>query len=177
MPFDAREFRDAMGRFATGVVVISELSEGCVHAMTANAFMSGSLDPPLVVVSIALGARMHARMKGAERFGISVLVQSQQSASNHFAGRPSSDNEPEFEDLSGCPVIAGASVQLIAKPVHQYPCGDHTLFVGEVLCLRTMAELTEPLIFYSGRYRRAAALDWSVEGAPAELWLEHSFRW
>ena len=86
-PFDDLAFRAALGRFATGVIVLSTGPRPRPHAMTANAFMSGSLEPPLVVVSVGKRARMHGRLGTARRFGISILDQAQEPASRHFAGQ------------------------------------------------------------------------------------------
>jgi flavin reductase (DIM6/NTAB) family NADH-FMN oxidoreductase RutF len=153
--FTAREFRDAMGQFATGVVVISTEIDGDAHAMTANAFMSGSLEPPLVLVSVALTAKMHEKIRSARRFGVSVLAQDQLAASNHFAGRAAQGYAPDFELLQGLPVIRGAAVHVTAALEHAYPCGDHTLYVGRVLALRGQSERPPPLLFHAGRYAAA----------------------
>lgn len=175
--FTARQFRDAMGQFATGVVVISTESEGEAHAMTANAFMSGSLEPPLVLVSVACTARACERIRAAGAFGISVLTCTQQAVSNHFAGKPSPDHAPAFDRLSGLPVVAGASVQLSADLRHDYPCGDHTLFVGQVRALRRVGESGAPLLFHAGRYGRIAHPDWSAGSLPDGFWTNHEYRW
>ncbi|WP_322061836.1 flavin reductase family protein [Paraburkholderia sp. J63] len=156
--FTPRQFRDAMGRFATGVVAVTTEVDGLPHAMTANAFMSGSLEPPLVLVSIACTAKMHERIRAAGVFGVSVLADCQQWCSNHFAGKPSPDRQPAFERIGGVPVVEGANVQLAAELRHAYACGDHTLFVGEVRSLVTAGEATAPLLFHGGRYATLAAL-------------------
>lgn len=153
--FSARDFRDAMGQFATGVVVISTEVDGDAHAMTANAFMSGSLEPPLVLVSVALTARMHDKIRSARLFGVSVLGQHQLPVSSHFAGRPVDGFAPEFDRLHGLPVIRGAAVHVAAGLEHAYPCGDHTLYVGRVLALRGEAHKPPPLLYHGGRYAAA----------------------
>jgi len=153
---DAREFRNAMGQFATGVVVISTEIDGQPHAMTANAFMSGSLEPPLILVSVAHTARMHSRIEASERFAVSVLGENQQDISNHFAGRPSADHPPDFEMLEAVPVVEGAVMQLAATLCHSYPCGDHTLFVGQVRALHLPQPAAAPLLYHGGRYHRLA---------------------
>lgn len=150
--FSPREFRDAMGRFATGVVVITtELGEDA-HAMTANAFMSGSMEPTLIIVSVACTAKMHEKIQGSGMFGVSILAEEQQDASNHFAGRAVPGYTPRFERLWQVPVLAEASVQLAARLQHAYPCGDHTLFVGEVQKLVLSQTHIDPLIYHKGRY-------------------------
>lgn len=155
--FSSRDFRDAMGRFASGVVVISTTTpQDGDHAMTANAFMSGSLAPPLVVVSVAHAARMHDRIAQAGWFGISILSHAQQHASNHFAGKPCAENPPGFEMLGQGPVVRDAVMQLGATLRHAYACGDHTLFVGEVQALRLPEPGVPPLLYHGGRYSRLA---------------------
>ena len=149
--FDDRVFRAALGRFATGVIVLSTGPRSKPHAMTANAFMSGSLAPPLVVVSVGKKARMHARLRTARRFGVSVLDQAQERASRHFAGQPIAGFAPAFTQLAGVPVLAQAAVALAARIRHRYGCGDHTLYVGEVERL-TVNDPAAPLLFYAGRY-------------------------
>jgi len=168
-PFDARAFRNAMGQFASGVVVISANSDSGAHAMTANAFMSGSLEPPLVVISVALTARMHALLQDQPGFGVSILTSAQEKTSNHFAGRRSPDFEPRFADLAGMPTIAGASVRIAADKLHSYPCGDHTLFVGHVRALSTQQDM-RPLLYHSGKYGALSPSDWHADAA--RLWPE-----
>jgi flavin reductase (DIM6/NTAB) family NADH-FMN oxidoreductase RutF len=150
-PFDDLVFRAALGRFATGVIVLSTGPRPRPHAMTANAFMSGSLEPPLVVVSVGKKARMHGRLGTARRFGISILDQAQEAASRHFAGQAVAGFTPAFAQLAGVPVLADAAVVIAARVKHRYGCGDHTLYVGEVERL-LVKEAAPPLLFYGGRY-------------------------
>lgn len=174
--FDARAFRNAMGQFATGVVVISTEHQGHTHAMTANAFMSGSLEPPLVLVSVACTARMHDRLRLSRSFGISVLMHGQMFVSNHFAGKPSPDQEPRFELLHGLPVIEGAAVQTAATLRHEYACGDHTLFVGEVKALRVHRE-PRPLLFHGGRYGALAQPETQAPPSMDGFWANNELCW
>lgn len=151
--FDERRFRHALGRFATGVVVISTGSGDGMHAMTANAFMSGSLKPPLIVVSVGHHARMHERLMKSARFGVSVLSDAQESHSRHFAGEPQSWLTPRFAPVDGLPdvvLLEHAAARFAARMVDRHPCGDHTLFVGEVLVFSL--DEHAPLIFFGGRY-------------------------
>ena len=149
--FDDRVFRAALGRFATGVIVLTTGPSRAPHAMTANAFMSGSLEPPLVVVSVGRKARMHVRLAGARRFGISILDQAQEPASRHFAGQAVAGFTPAFRGLAGVPVLAHAAVVIAARIKHHYGCGDHTLYVGEVQEL-AVNDAAPPLLYYAGRY-------------------------
>jgi flavin reductase len=149
--FDDLVFRAALGRFATGVIVLTTGPRRTPHAMTANAFMSGSLAPPLVVVSVGRKARMHGRLRTARRFGISILDQAQEPASRHFAGQAVAGFTPAFGELAGVPVLAHAPVIIAARIKHRYGCGDHTLYVGEVQRL-AVNDAAPPLLFYAGRY-------------------------
>jgi flavin reductase (DIM6/NTAB) family NADH-FMN oxidoreductase RutF len=163
--FDERVFRAALGRFATGVIVLTTGPRRSPHAMTANAFMSGSLAPPLVVVSVGKRARMHARLAGARRFGVSILDQAQEPASRHFAGQTVAGFAPAFGELAGVPVLARAAVVIAARIKHRYGCGDHTLYVGEVQALG-VADPAPPLLYYAGRYGMLEALPGPAGGVP-----------
>ena len=86
MTFDSRAFRNALGQFATGVTVITVKGPEGLHGMTANAFTSVSLDPPLVLVCIDKRNRTHALIQEVGRFGVSVLAEDHENVSRHFAG-------------------------------------------------------------------------------------------
>jgi flavin reductase (DIM6/NTAB) family NADH-FMN oxidoreductase RutF len=166
-----------MGHFATGVVVLSTEFDGQAHGMTVNAFMSGSLEPPLVIVSVGRAALMHARIRKAGMFGVSVLCEMQQTCSNHFAGKRSPMFAPLFDRLRGVPVLAGAAVRLAAELRHAYPCGDHTLFVGEVRELDVSREPKPPLLFHGGRYARLGAADRGSNKLPDGFWASAELAW
>lgn len=146
---DSREFRNTLGRFATGVTVVTIPDGAGVRGVTANAFMSVSLEPPLVVVSIGKKARTHALLLDAERYGISVLHEDQEAMSNHFAGF-GGELEPTFEHLSGFPLLEGALAHLVCRTVDRHEAGDHTLFIGEVEALRYREG--RPLLYFGGKY-------------------------
>ncbi len=153
--FTAREFRDAMGQFATGVVVISTEVDGDAHAMTANAFMSGSLEPPLVLVSVACTARMHDKIRAAGQFGVSVLAQRQLHVSSHFAGRPVDGFAPDFDRLQGLPVIRGAAVHVAARAGTRLPLRrPHALRRPGAGAARP-GRKPPPLLYHGGRYAAA----------------------
>src|ERR1700733_2793844 len=125
-PTDQRRFRDALGTFATGVTIVSTRLDDLVHGMTANGFMSVSLDPALVVISIASGARMHEILLRAGRYGVSVLSREQDRASRHFAGRPQA-GQIELVESAGVPLVDGALTHVVADVVDAHPAGDHPL--------------------------------------------------
>ena len=151
-PFDAREFRNAMGKFATGVSVITTQHEERTHGMTANAFMSVSLEPPLVVVSIDNRAQMHQILPATGLFGVSVLAEGQEAISNHFAGRRVEGMAVRFVSRRNVPLVEGAVAYFVARVVNVHAAGDHTLYIGQVEHFES-AE-ARPLVFHSGNYRR-----------------------
>ena len=85
---DPREFRNALGRFASGVTVVTTELDGQIYGMTANAFISVSLDPPLVLVSVDKRATLNKMLPVSKRYGVNILAQDQQDLSDHFARRP-----------------------------------------------------------------------------------------
>ncbi len=134
-----RDFRAALGRFASGVTVVTVPEAGeraGVRGVTANAFLSVSLRPPLVLVSIDKKARAHAALQSAERYGVSILAQDQGPISDHFAGFAETVT-PTFTELSGLAVVEGAVAHLVCRIVDRHEAGDHTLFIGEVEALAT----------------------------------------
>lgn len=149
---DDRLFRNAMGSFATGVTVITTETNGIPHGMTANAFMSQSLNPKLVIISLKEDAQMLTKIKESGYFSVNVLSEEQQHLSMIFAGQIKSEEKIQFDYLDGKPVIPGALAQLVCQVKSEYIEGDHTLFVGEV----TFINLNdgEPLIFSKGKYRK-----------------------
>ncbi|UOQ45897.1 flavin reductase family protein [Halobacillus salinarum] len=147
---DDRMFRTAMGKFATGVTVIASEVEGQVHGMTANAFMSVSLDPKLVLISIDKKAKMNEVIHKANKFTVNILSGEQQEMSMIFAGQIKENKHVEFETFEGLPVIENSLVSLACSVYQSHEAGDHTLYVGEVLNLNVKDG--EPLAFYEGKY-------------------------
>jgi flavin reductase (DIM6/NTAB) family NADH-FMN oxidoreductase RutF len=165
----AVEFRRTLGMFPTGVTIITAQVEKQVHGMTANAFMSVSLEPPLVLISVDRRARMHGLLHEGRRYGISVLGAEQEALSDHFAGRASNETpEARFVVVRETPLLEGAVAHLVARVVRSYWGGDHSLFLGRVEYAR-YAE-GRPLLFHGGRYQHLLS-DAPVFGAlpPEQL--------
>jgi flavin reductase (DIM6/NTAB) family NADH-FMN oxidoreductase RutF len=149
----ALAFRRTLGMFATGVTVLTTRVGEQVHGMTANAFMSVSLRPPLVLISIDRRARMGALLHEGTRFGVSVLEARQTGLSDRFAGRVADDPpEATFEVVHETPLVEGALAHLVARVVRSYWGGDHSLFLGQVEFARYGDG--RPLLFHGGRYER-----------------------
>jgi len=149
-PVTQAMFRKVMGRFATGVTVVTTSVCGEAFGMTANAFLAGSLSPPLCAISIARAAKMHLHLEAAGCFGVSFLSEEQAHLSQHFAGRKVAGVAPMFRNLGGIPVLAGGVGAVAAEIVHMAECGDHTLFIGRITALEAAEH--RPLLFYAGRY-------------------------
>lgn len=149
---DDRMFRAAMGKFATGVTVITSELDGDVHGMTANAFMSVSLDPKLILISVDEKARMKEVINQSGKFTVNILSGEQKEMSMIFAGQIKEDRDVEFETFEGLPVIENSLVSLACDVYQTQDAGDHTLFIGEVLNLNVQDG--EPLAFYEGKYKQ-----------------------
>lgn len=150
---DGAALRAACGGFATGVTVITTVDDKGVHGMTANAFMSVSLDPPLILISLDNRARMLPRVQGSKRYAVNVLAQGMDDVAMHFAGRHNPDLAEILQMRDGMPVIPGAAVQFIADVVNEVPAGDHTLMIGHVRHIHHRTEVP-PLLFHSGQFQR-----------------------
>ena len=168
MQIDTRQFRNALGRFASGVTVLTAQFEERTHGMTANAFVSVSLDPPLILVSLDNRSNMHRILPQVRRLGISVLAEDQDALSNHFAGRPAADLDVRYVQRNGLPLIGGAVAYFLVDVVDIHPAGDHTLYVGRVEHFE--ANEGRPLLFYSGRYHHMR----EEKGRPTQ-WPEDEF--
>jgi flavin reductase (DIM6/NTAB) family NADH-FMN oxidoreductase RutF len=158
---DHAHFRKVMGSFATGITVITAESHDEIRGMTANAFMSGSLNPPLCIISVAKRARMHAYLVEAGEFGVSILAQGQEHHSAHFSGTPVAGFVPDFIRLGRTPVLRDASATIAADTIAHHDCGDHSIFVGRIVCLETRSK--PPLVVHDGRY---ASLMYLQEAPP-----------
>jgi flavin reductase (DIM6/NTAB) family NADH-FMN oxidoreductase RutF len=158
---DPTLFRKVMGTFATGVTVVTTVADGQVRGMTVNAFMSGSLDPALCVVSIRKKARLYPVLIEAGHFGVSILAKKQERLSTHFAGVRVPNLDLEFVWAGRTPLLANSAAEIAADIVSRYDCGDHTLFVGSIRHLAASGHA--PLLVHQGRY---AGVSHAAEPAP-----------
>jgi flavin reductase (DIM6/NTAB) family NADH-FMN oxidoreductase RutF len=145
----ARELRNVMGRFATGVTVVTTTHRDTIHGMTANAFLSVSLRPPLVLVSLGR-CRMSEMLPRTGRYGVSILASDQEHFAAHFAGQRASEVEPRFVWEHDLPLLDGALAHVGCRVVDVHHAGDHVLWIGEVEHLDHRDG--EPLLFYTGRF-------------------------
>ena len=149
---DPRQFRNALGRFASGVTVVTTEHENHVHGMTANAFVSVSVDPPLVLVSLDNRSYMHRILPSVGRYGVSVLAEDQERLSNHFAGRTVEGLHIRFTARNSIPLLEGAVAYFVAGVIDAHPAGDHTLYIGRVEHFESRDD--KPLLFYAGTYQQ-----------------------
>ena len=149
---DLGEFRRALSCFATGVAVVTALDRsGERVGMTVSSFSSVSLDPPLVLWSIADDAYSYDAFMQADYFAVNVLTSAQQHLSARFATKGANKFEglDIREGLHGLPVLSDFAASFECRTEHRYEGGDHKIIVGRVL--RMEARETEPLIVYRGR--------------------------
>lgn len=155
MSLSPDEFRAALGRFATGVTILTARdAAGGDHGMTVSAFASVSLVPPLVLACIANDANMHSVLRDTSSFALSVLAAEQESLSRRFADEPDNrfDGVPFTRSTSGAILIAGAHAHLECRRVAWHEAGDHGICIGEVE--RAALGVGKPLLYYRGDYIR-----------------------
>jgi len=154
---DQRLFRDVMGTFATGVTVVTLNVDGEPRGMTANAVVSLSLDPPLVVVCVQESGSMHELFERADSFGVNILASDQQPISDLFASHGVPDELmggfAYRAGATGVPLLDGALAHAECRITERLPGGDHTIVIGEAVDVAFGAQDAAPLLFHRGRYR------------------------
>jgi 3-hydroxy-9,10-secoandrosta-1,3,5(10)-triene-9,17-dione monooxygenase reductase component len=164
---DKKVLRTALGTFATGVTIVTTRDAGADIGLTANSFNSVSLEPPMVLWSLAKSSFSLPAFQNGSYFAVHVLAADQEPLSNLFAKR----GADKFAGLAlergegGVPLLPGCAARFICRTAFQYEGGDHIIFVGEVLSLDHFPRA--PLVFHGGTYAVAArkALDLSVSAA------------
>ncbi len=154
--FEERKLRDALGRFATGVTVVTTMTADGPLGITANSFASVSLDPPLVLWSPARKSARFPAFEAAQHFAIHVLSRGQQALAERFARAGDAFAGLAFaRGLGDAPLIAGCAARFECRHAAGHDGGDHLIVVGEVLRLEE-ADLP-PLVYYRGGYGEVAA--------------------
>lgn len=148
---DDQTFRMAMGKFATGVTVVTTELNGEVQGMTANAFMSVSLEPKLILISVANKAKMNESIRNSGVFAVSLLANDQEEMSMYFAGQIKEKRDITFKSFNGMPVIDGALANITCDVHNSHVEGDHTLYIGKVRDI-SISDEGKPLTYFSGRY-------------------------
>ena len=156
---DPDQFRLAMGRFATGVTVLSTFAGGHDHAMTANAITSVSMDPMLVLVCVEIDARFHDAITESGVWGVSVLGAPQRPVAEWLStqGRPlhgQLDRIPHHRGpVTGVALLDEALATMELRTTAVHPAGDHSIVVGEVVSLSSDEHPAEALVYYRSRYQ------------------------
>ena len=154
---DDRLFRDAMGKFATGITVVTVDYENEIMGMTVNAFMSISLDPKLIAISIDESASMYDILQETKKFGVSILTKNQKDLSMIFAKQIEEDREINFLQQDDIPVIEDSFVTLSCHVQDMIKAGDHMIFIAEVS--EIVINEGEPLAYAESKYQSIKPLD------------------
>lgn len=156
---DQRRMRDMLAHFATGVTVVTARSGPLLAGMTANAIASISVDPPLMMASIAYKAETHGAILGSHAFAINVLTAEQQNLAECFAQPTTATKLTRFCDAAweeaetGSPILDGALAFFDCRLTARHDGGDHTIFLGEIVAAG-VREDAEPLLWYASTYHR-----------------------
>jgi flavin reductase (DIM6/NTAB) family NADH-FMN oxidoreductase RutF len=178
---DARQFRNTIGMFATGVAVIVAKAGNEVLAMTANAVSSVSLDPMLVMFCPSKRSNLARHIADLSAFSINILRHDQQALSTYFAGGWKEPTPPPFRLVHSDhgPRLEGSLASIQCQPWKVMEVGDHWMVMGQVMALHTGVQPHHPLLFLSGRYRHVQAGDSApapdltdVRDEPAHIYYE-----
>jgi flavin reductase (DIM6/NTAB) family NADH-FMN oxidoreductase RutF len=156
MAFDSVKQRKIMGQFATGVTVVTTGGKAGLHAMTANAVASLSLDPPLVVVAVDKKAHARGLLTVNRCYAVNILRAEQEELSRRFAvpGPKDFAGLEVISAVTGSPILAACLAYLDCVVVDILPGGDHEIYVGEIVAGEV--HRGKPLVYYSGKYRHLA---------------------
>ena len=159
--FSAKEFRSALGSFATGITVVTTMGDEHGYGMTANAFSSVSLDPPLVLVCVISGSDGAEHIRSNRCFAVNILAAEQEPISRYFSSKERPKGRDAFSEVShrteatGSPILDGC-VSFLDCGLHvTLQAGDHDIFIGEVLALGVNPD-AKPLLFAGGGYAQVA---------------------
>ena len=153
MSVDAAQFRDALARWASGVTIVTATGARGPVGITASAFSSLSLEPPLVLVCVGRESGSHDDLVGAERFAVHVLEEGQEELSSRFAraGGEKFVGVDWSDGSSGVPLLPGALAQIVCTRERSFDGGDHTILVGHVVSVEVSDG--RPLLYWAGGYR------------------------
>lgn len=147
-----------MADFAAGVTIVTTRVDGVAHAMTATAFCSVSLEPPLVLICVSRASRFHQAVTSADGWAVSLLAHDQEPIARHFANR-GRDLRTQFAavphtdaPVAGAPLVEGALAWMECVTHAKHDAGDHTILVGRVLRMSEESGKDAPLTYYRGTY-------------------------
>lgn len=157
--FGGAEFRATLAAFATGVTVITTRGPDHLYGMTATAFSSVSLDPPLVLACVISGTEGSRNIEGNGIFAINILGERQEAISRYFAskdrprGLDAFREIPHREAVTGAPILSDVAGFLDCRLAASHEAGDHVIFIGEVVELGVAPDI-KPLLFHQSKYAR-----------------------
>ena len=157
-PFDPGIFRQTLGRFATGITIVTACdAQGSPHGLTVNSFTSVSLAPPLVLFCIGKTSQSLESIMAANSFAINILSAEQEVISTRFASRLESrfDGVDWVPGVTGSPLLAGALATLDCRKHQTVEAGDHYILIGEVMAT-AFHDDADPLLYFASKYRRLA---------------------
>ena len=150
--YDSRAYRDTMGQFCTGVVIVAGLNESRLVGFAAQSFVSLSLEPPLVAVCPAQTSTSWPLIRDAGKFSINVLAADQEIVSDAFAQAGKAAQVGWVTNAAEVPILDDAIAYVECRLAAEHPAGDHTVAIGEVLGFGTLRPDTEPLVYFRGGY-------------------------
>jgi flavin reductase (DIM6/NTAB) family NADH-FMN oxidoreductase RutF len=151
--FNQRDYRNALGQFATGVTVVTARGkDGRKIGLTVNSFTSVSLEPPLVLWSLSRQATDFTDLIAAQHFAVNILAANQHHLSRKFAatGKNKFSGVECTDSPGGCPLLKGATAHFICRKAHEFDGGDHIIILAEVEEYKWRGG--QPLVFHAGRY-------------------------
>jgi 3-hydroxy-9,10-secoandrosta-1,3,5(10)-triene-9,17-dione monooxygenase reductase component len=155
--------KQVMRVYPQGVTVVTMRTEEGLKGITVSSFISVSLDPPLVLVSIARGSQLHDLFIDAKKFAVNFLADDQKSVSDRFAGRTQArdrfDGLKFSHGVTDSPIIEGARAVVECEPWHTYDGGDHSIVVGEVVSAKILNN-KRPLVYYSQQYTTTELMEY-----------------
>lgn len=166
---DDRAFRDALGRFASGVTVVTTEHDGELHASTVSAFTSVSLRPPQVLICVHHVNRFHPAVIESGEWGVSILSADNELASTHLATRGRDlarqfDEIPHHRGEGGTILVDDALAWLECHTVQTMESGDHTIIVGRVMAAKVDVTRDDPLMYYRSHYGSLVRSDRDEKG-------------
>ncbi len=157
MPITVDQFKHTMRQWASGVTIATMQADGFAHGLTVSGFLSLSLEPPLVLVSIGQELYSHDLLGKSRAFAVNILHANQKDLSDKFAGRWGDVDRFSgvtwHTETTGAPVLDDCAAWLDCRLVSSYEAGDHTIYVGEVVASNVNGDLA-PLLYWDGDYRQ-----------------------
>ena len=150
--FDSRAYRDTMGQFCTGVVIVTAAPAGELVGFAAQSFVSLSLQPPLVAVCPGKASTSWPRIRATGYFCINMLADDQQDVSDIFAQTGKAADIAWATRRTGAPILNGAMAYVECSLAAEHDAGDHTVAVGQVHGFETLREDAKPLVYFRGGY-------------------------